>query len=239
MAGRYVAAIRHVQSNGPYLVGGYSFGCHVAFEMAQQLRRAGEQTALLALLDASAPGPAGSRRWSPDVSDTVLAAGLLRQYAHACGRDLVIADDSLQQCQTEDEALAYLLSQAKAAVLVPDDVDVPWVRRFLRGFKTRVDVMAKYVPDVYPGSIALFRSVENEDDLPGHSGMAARSDAAKGWTWLSTEPVEVYTVPGHHETLLGEPHVRVLARLLGERLGRAEASLGARHQQSAGNRVGP
>jgi len=239
MAGRYVAAVRRIQPSGPYMVGGYSLGCHVAFEMAQQLRRAGEQTALLALLDAWAPGPVGSWRWSPDVEDAVLAAGLLRQYAHACGRDLAIANDTLRRCRTEDEALAYLLTQAKAAVLVPEDVDLGWVRRFLRGFKTRVEVGAKYVPDVYPGPITLFRSVEREDELLGNSGVAARSDPSKGWTRLCTEPVEVHTVPGHHETLLGEPHVQVLARLLGESLDRAEARLAARPQRGVLPRVGP
>jgi thioesterase domain-containing protein len=238
MAGRYVAAIRRIRPRGPYMVGGYSFGCHVAFEMAQQLRRAGEQTALLALLDAWAPGPAGSERWSPDVRDPILAARLLRQYAHACGRDLVIANDTLRRCRTEDEALTYLLAQAKAAVLVPEDVDLGWVRRFLRGFKTRVEVMARYVPDVYPGSITLFRSAESEDELLGHSGAAARSDPSKGWTRLSTEPVEVHTVPGHHETILGEPHVQVLARLLGESLDRAEARLATPRERGVLPRVG-
>jgi thioesterase domain-containing protein len=237
MAGRYVAAVRRIQPRGPYMVGGYSFGCHVAFEMAQQLRREGDETALLALLDAWAPGPVGSGRWSPGVEDAVLAAGLLRQYAHACGRDLAIADDTLRRCQTQDEALAYLLTQAQAAVLVPEDVDLEWVRRFLRGFKTRVEVMAKYVPDVYPGSITLFRSAETAGELLGHS-MARQSDPSKGWIRLSTEPVEVHTVPGHHETLLGEPHVQVLARLLGESLDRADARLATRHRRGASPRVG-
>jgi thioesterase domain-containing protein len=238
MAARYVAAVRRIQPGGPYMVGGYSFGCYVAFEMAQQLRRAGERTALLALLDAWAPGSEGGGRWSPDVRDSVLATRLLQQYAHACGRELTLASDALHRCRTEDEALAYLLTQAKAAVLVTEDVDLRWVRRFLRGFKTRLEVAAKYVPHVYPGSITLFRSAENGDELDGRSEVGAGADPSKGWARLSTEPVEILAVPGHHETLLGEPHVRVLARLLGESLDRAEAGLAARHERGASARVG-
>ena len=51
MAALYVEAIRRRQPHGPYLLGGYCGGGLVAFEVAQQLRSAGEKIALLALLD--------------------------------------------------------------------------------------------------------------------------------------------------------------------------------------------
>ena len=40
-----------VIAEGPYLLGGRCFGGLVAFEMAQQLNRQGEKTALLVILD--------------------------------------------------------------------------------------------------------------------------------------------------------------------------------------------
>lgn len=43
--------MRGVQTEGPFLLGGYSFGGLVAYEMARQLHAGGEQVALLALLD--------------------------------------------------------------------------------------------------------------------------------------------------------------------------------------------
>src|SRR5262249_3141333 len=55
MARAYVKAMRETQPNGPYQLGGYSFGSFVAFEMAQQLMRAGEEVSLLFLLDTSSP----------------------------------------------------------------------------------------------------------------------------------------------------------------------------------------
>lgn len=58
MAAEYVRAIRTVQPEGPYRLGGWSFGGAVAFEMARQLRRSGARVDLLALLDS----------WSPAVS---------------------------------------------------------------------------------------------------------------------------------------------------------------------------
>jgi amino acid adenylation domain-containing protein len=52
IAAHYVAEIRKIQPNGPYRIGGYCFGGIVAVEMAQQLRRAGEEPEVVALLSA-------------------------------------------------------------------------------------------------------------------------------------------------------------------------------------------
>lgn len=57
MARTYLTALRQVQPNGPYLLAGRCNGATVAFEMAQQLRAAGEEVALLAALDSGPPAP--------------------------------------------------------------------------------------------------------------------------------------------------------------------------------------
>lgn len=55
MARDYLAEVRSVQPHGPYLIGGFSGGGLVAYEMAQQLKAAGEETALVVLLDTPYP----------------------------------------------------------------------------------------------------------------------------------------------------------------------------------------
>ncbi len=55
MAADYIHEMRELQPHGPYLLAGNCVGGIVAYEMAQQLRRAGEQVALVALLDTSCP----------------------------------------------------------------------------------------------------------------------------------------------------------------------------------------
>ncbi len=68
MADLYLAAVREASPTGPYLLGGASMGGMVAYELAQRLRAAGEEVALLALFDTygpgevPAPGPAGDGR---------------------------------------------------------------------------------------------------------------------------------------------------------------------------------
>jgi acyl-coenzyme A synthetase/AMP-(fatty) acid ligase/thioesterase domain-containing protein len=56
-ARRHVASIRRVQPEGPYYLAGHSFGGLLALEMAHQLRRAGQEVALLVMLDSFPPDP--------------------------------------------------------------------------------------------------------------------------------------------------------------------------------------
>jgi acyl-CoA synthetase (AMP-forming)/AMP-acid ligase II/thioesterase domain-containing protein/acyl carrier protein len=51
MAAYYVSEMRKIQPHGPYYLGGYSFGGRISVYMANILRAAGEEVALLALFD--------------------------------------------------------------------------------------------------------------------------------------------------------------------------------------------
>jgi thioesterase domain-containing protein/acyl carrier protein len=57
MAETYLAELRRVRPEGPYLLGGYSMGGVVAYEMAQRLTAAGRSLAGLVLIDTGAPLP--------------------------------------------------------------------------------------------------------------------------------------------------------------------------------------
>jgi thioesterase domain-containing protein/acyl carrier protein len=55
MAAEYLEEIRRVQPHGPYYLSGGCVGGVVAFELAQQLRAAGEEVATLVLIDSNYP----------------------------------------------------------------------------------------------------------------------------------------------------------------------------------------
>jgi len=55
LAALHLENIRRIQPQGPYRLGGYSLGGLIAYEMAHQLREAGEAVELLFLLDPMAP----------------------------------------------------------------------------------------------------------------------------------------------------------------------------------------
>lgn len=51
MAAKYIDEIKSVQPTGPYYLGGYCLGGALAYEMAQQLKARGEETALVAMFE--------------------------------------------------------------------------------------------------------------------------------------------------------------------------------------------
>lgn len=55
LATHLISEMRSVRAHGPYLLGGYSFGGIVAYEMAHQLIASGEEVPLIALLDSYCP----------------------------------------------------------------------------------------------------------------------------------------------------------------------------------------
>ncbi|MGY1749094.1 AMP-binding protein [Modestobacter sp. SYSU DS0511] len=60
IARRHLAAVRSVQPHGPYRLAGHSLGGILALEMAHQLRAAGEEVALVVVLDSFPPEPGAS-----------------------------------------------------------------------------------------------------------------------------------------------------------------------------------
>ena len=94
MAARYLDAIRAVQPTGPYLLGGWSFGGVVAFEMARQLNQQSGQVAHVTLFDAWAP-TANQKPPEDSFSTSDLVARFLSDIAGISARELPLNHDLL------------------------------------------------------------------------------------------------------------------------------------------------
>src|SRR5579884_157746 len=78
MAARYIEVLCEVQPQGPYLLGGYSLGGSIAFEMANRLHEQGHKVALLALLDTFAPFPIEE---PAEADDEIITTNFIRYVA--------------------------------------------------------------------------------------------------------------------------------------------------------------
>ncbi len=207
MAASYLAAARNVRPRGPYLLGGASFGGVIAFEMAQQLVRQGEEVALLVLIDT--PVPPG-RQDTPAFESAVTISTLVREEARQQGRELTLTAEALLGLPLEGQ-LQRALEELRGAGVVGEEIDASWLGRFLAGFETRLRAVERYVADPYAGRIVLFRPLQLD---PESAERVSAEDPTRGWGGLASEGVEVYHLPGYHETLTLEPHVRDLAEIL-------------------------
>jgi thioesterase domain-containing protein len=230
MAETYVTAMRKTQPTGPYRIGGYSFGSFVAFEMAQQLVRSGEEVALLFLLDTWAPDIL--RRLPEFEKDALLLSVMAKEIAMRSGRtDFEIPVTELEQFEGEAQ-INYALDQMKKAALIPEDlpteIAVSYGRRLMQGIRMRGAAWRNYQPAVYPGQITFLRCAEQEPFLYNSLAQCGADveDSTSGWGELTTEPVDIYLVPGYHERMMNEPAVSEIAKVLAECAERVPAPVG-------------
>jgi thioesterase domain-containing protein len=66
-AADYIVQLRKVIPNGPYFLGGFSFGGVLAFEMAMQLQKAGFEVPFLAMLDSMTALSAEKIEWHKNI----------------------------------------------------------------------------------------------------------------------------------------------------------------------------
>jgi thioesterase domain-containing protein len=142
----------------------------VAFEMARQLQAHGEQVGLLAVLDVAAtPG-------LMSVGDDDQAAFLIR-FVESLGIPGDHLTDGFWQ-RGAGERMTWVLEQARIGNLVPPDLDLAQLERYLRVFTANMRAMQTYTPQPYAGRLALFRA----GDMAG----IAPDDATLGWDRLAT-----------------------------------------------------
>lgn len=214
VAARYVAAIRAREPEGPYLLGGYSSGGILAYEMAQQLRDGGHQVALLAMVDAPAPR-ATAAPLTPDnlwrlvknaaywpLDDEFLRSGWAAQRAR-----LRAKVKAVQARGRHAGTAAALAAGADVRDLMGLWKVPPRARRFLEHY---VRMTGTYQPREYAGTVTLFRART--------LSLSYRGAADLGWSRLARGGVVVHRVPGAHDTILKEPRVRRLAAALSSSL---------------------
>ncbi|HEX3130157.1 MAG TPA: amino acid adenylation domain-containing protein [Thermoanaerobaculia bacterium] len=204
MAALYLQEIRRVQPEGPYSLGGWSLGALIAFEMARQLRAAGEEIALLAVLDSSPDIPdAGQNAQAENETSAILeiAAYVERLW----GKNLGLTPADLEGLDAE-AGLEILLERLRAADFLPPGAGVGQLRRILKVYQGNTLAAKRYVPARYPDRVTVFKASE----VPAEVQQAPDL----GWGRISGEAVDVHAVPGDHITMLAEPNVHELARRL-------------------------
>jgi acyl transferase domain-containing protein/thioesterase domain-containing protein len=208
MAERYIEAMREEQPRGPYRIGGFSMGAIVAFEMARQLQRAGEEVARLVVLDMLAPRVSGQP-----------AASTYMSIARLFGLTL---DEDLDPLGSDAQADRMARAMAQLIGLPPD---IGASRRHLDVYRAHFEAFRSYAPGAhsYRGHLTLLRAQQAVDGTAQAELVRLGTDASYGWSALVDGVVEVHRVPGHHLDMIAEPHAQelaaVLRRVLDERAG--------------------
>ncbi|MGK7945196.1 MAG: amino acid adenylation domain-containing protein [Microcystaceae cyanobacterium] len=202
MATRYIQAIRTIQPDGDYHLGGWSLGGIIAFEMAQQLTAMGQKVSFLGLIDSYIPNVSHNKVMFEDANLVAAVAQDLGAIAH---QDLGISLEHLRSLAPEEQ-LDLVLEQAKLHNVFPAEINSQQMRQLLAIFKANNYAMYRYQPKPYQGDIHLWWANEtkvrqSEKGLQEHD-----------WNKLTTGALTQYTLQGNHYTILDEPQLSILVK---------------------------
>lgn len=194
-ARRYFDEIRTVQPHGPYHLLGWSLGGTIAHAVAVEMRAAGEEVALLALLDAEADG------FDASAVTEVTAGELISNLGPVLGIDFVDAD------ATAAEA-AELIEQHLGGSL---GVDAAMIERMTRAYNVSMRAASDWRPPVMDGDMLYFTATtDRRPDATGH----------RGWAPVVRGQIANFDIESTHLAMTEPQAVAQIARVLNPRLGR-------------------
>lgn len=210
MATDYIAELRQVQPHGPYLLGGFSGGGLVAFEMAQQLIAAGEEIITVLLLDTPA-----RKLWRLSFGDrlSMMLQGLRTEGWRFAAQKLRNRAAWKRQ-QSESRAQAAAQAREGGVTFQSQRIGAAFIRALARYVVRRVAVPAAVFRPKLDVRFKLSdgRMIDSKRDLVAPDN---------GWTPF-VERLDVYEVPGNHDSMVLEPNVRVVVALMRRAIAAAE-----------------
>ncbi|MEH2407393.1 amino acid adenylation domain-containing protein [Nostoc sp.] len=197
MADHYIKEIQTIQPEGPYFLGGSSFGGLVAWEMAQQLVKQGQKVALLALFDTTGPNYIKQAPLEKRVSQ------------HWDNLTKLGTNYVLEQIRNKGFWLKYKLQEKFRTLIFKFSLriwrTVPYNYRKLTIEEANKQAAREYVLKAYPGRVTVFRAEER-------FALEKREvDPKMGWSEMVLGDLDIQNVPGNHDSIFREPHVRTLS----------------------------
>ena len=218
LASIYVKDLRAFFPQGPYLLGGTSFGGLVAFEMAQQLYAQGVEPGLLVLFDTSVPG-------SEERVGAIDQVSIFWRNLRKEGVPYLARKASEKREQWAEWLLRRVHDTAYCFYRLTGQ-DISPGLRYSQVEKMHWRALVRSSCKTYPGKVTLLRAL---DRSPENLGM--REDPALGWEKLAAGGLEILDVRSGHNTMLREPFVQNVAEKLKTLLPQLETSIP--HRRSA------
>ncbi len=203
----YIAELRQVQPQGPYMLGGFSGGGITAYEMRRQLEEAGETVSLVVLLDTPLP---------------------VRRPLQMIDRAII----QLQELKRGGVLYPFRWAARRIAWEISKRRDTPDVTGAAHQFHNAeieaafLEAVGTYEVRGWEGNLQLYRPplVGTWDVAGGRRVNSERAYVLDDNDWTQHAPrVAVTEVPGDHDSMVLEPNVRVLASRIREAIEAAEA----------------
>ena len=193
LADKYIKEIRKIQPNGPYSLLGFCIGGAIAYEMAQKLIQAGEEVALLTILNFANP------KQIPLIipKETPLNKKIINKLTKLY--KMPVKQRALFVKQTFYKVLGKLFASNTAEDKELNRMTL--TRTTLRG-ATRA-----YNPNPYPGKILLISGDRYKD-----------YEEKLAWETVGNGSIQVYNIRVDHDSFLKKPNIEIVGKYLKKHL---------------------
>ncbi|MFI0977437.1 amino acid adenylation domain-containing protein [Streptomyces sp. NPDC021093] len=215
IAASYIAAMRKQQPEGPYTIGGWSFGGFAAFEMARQLQDAGQEVSSMIMLDTVALNQGRRETYS---DEGLLAWFFWELLWLSRGGDSPM-EVIPEELTTLDEKFDFIAQLSVDEGVLPAGSNGSIVRRLFKVYAANWQATAAYRPDKRELDFTLIRATEPLPEVlrSMHGAIGSlHADPANGWRALTSGVLDVVAVPGDHLTIMEEPYVELVAKTVAD-----------------------
>ncbi|HKH21932.1 MAG TPA: thioesterase domain-containing protein, partial [Gammaproteobacteria bacterium] len=201
IAALYIREIRRVRPSGPYLLGGWSMGGLIAFEMARQLNQQRETVDMLVLFDTHLPPQNREAIYERD--ELPILIRFAADMSQLIGKDQ--GDLQEQFCSLNiDQQRAMLLDALKRDGVLAEDAPGKEIDDLLSVFTRNAMAVDRYCLQRGWQRIILFRAAEAN----------APEQLGQQWGPWAAGGVELCLTPGDHYSMLRRPNVSLVAERL-------------------------
>ncbi|MDQ0418594.1 amino acid adenylation domain-containing protein/non-ribosomal peptide synthase protein (TIGR01720 family) [Croceifilum oryzae] len=183
VVGLYIEEMKHVQPEGPYRLGGWSLGGTIAYEIATELQRRGEEVEMVVLMDTKVPSK------EDYTTEETMLSYIWKHFTHLDPTEL--GEEFLHQ---QD----MLIEQLMAEGVLPQGADLASLQQLANAHRKSLNVMAECTLQPYSGEVIYFSAEEGEELFTD-------------WKPLLQGKVNMFSVPGTHEEIVFSPTVEKVA----------------------------
>ncbi len=214
LAKDYIDNIKIIQPEGPYLLGGWSMGGTIAYEIARQLERDGEKVKSLTLIDSYPPESEARMTWPQItlVGEKTLTAMLIDS---SKVRESIVKADEIEKIW--DTIAKYIedssLELGRVKLMLPSSIGnlIPEQEQSdAKAFISQLNIIRTLLSanDLYTSKERIKASV--------YLVKASESTAlySEAWNFMSELPVQVSEIEGDHFSIMKGERAERLAMLL-------------------------
>jgi len=175
----------------------------IAYEVAQQLQRNGDEISLLTMMDTPTIEKIPSAL-DDNIDILIYLINLSEETRPDWVEELKLLNESKQ--------LEMFLEHAKLASHLLPDTSVEQLGHYLQMFKADQEAMYGYKTEPYNGDVLYFRAALRDKFNP--------PNPESNWQLSVKEDFKLLDVSGNHLTMMQKPHVQAIGQRLKQEIGK-------------------